>query len=65
MQRRLTLSRREAMVMVDPRGTGMAPFTFWSADEVRAPKFAPAEGDLDPEMVAIGQHDHQTTDREI
>jgi DNA end-binding protein Ku len=50
---RLTLSRRERMVMVDPRGTGMALFALRSADEVRAPQFPAAEGDLDPEMVAI------------
>jgi DNA end-binding protein Ku len=50
---RLTLSRRERMVMVDPRGTGMALFTLRSADEVRVPQFPAAEGDLDPEMVAI------------
>lgn len=50
---RLTLSRRERMVMVEARGTGMALFTLRAADEVRAPQFADAEGDLDPEMVAI------------
>jgi DNA end-binding protein Ku len=33
---RLTLSRRERMVMVEPRGTGMALFTLRAADEVRA-----------------------------
>jgi DNA end-binding protein Ku len=50
---RLTLSSRERMVMVDPRGTGMALFTLRSAGEVRVPQFPAAEGDLDPEMVAI------------
>jgi len=51
---RLTLSRRERMVMVDPRGAGMALFTLRSADEVRAPQFATAEGaPLDAEMVTI------------
>ncbi|MBV8400985.1 MAG: hypothetical protein JOZ17_19970, partial [Acetobacteraceae bacterium] len=50
---RLTLSRRERMVMVDPRGAGMALFTLRAADEVRTPQFGGAEGDLDPEMVAI------------
>jgi non-homologous end joining protein Ku len=33
---RLTLSRRERMVMVEPRGTGMALFTLRAANEVRA-----------------------------
>src|SRR5256886_494265 len=49
----LTLSRRERMVMVEPRGTGMALFTLRAAGEVRAPQFGSAEGDLDAEMVAI------------
>jgi hypothetical protein len=39
---RLTLSRRERMVMVEPRGSGMALFT------LRA-----AAGNLDADMVAI------------
>ena len=50
---RLTLSRRERMVVVEPRGTGMALFTLRAAGEVRAPQFGSAEGDLDTEMVAI------------
>jgi hypothetical protein len=50
---RLTLSRRERMVMAEPRGTGMALFTLRAAAEVRAPQFGSAEGDLDAEMVAI------------
>jgi DNA end-binding protein Ku len=50
---RLTLSRRERMVMVEPRGTGMALFTLRAADEVRAAQFPSAEGELDHEMVAI------------
>src|ERR1700731_5411994 len=50
---RLTLSRRERMVMVEPRGTGMALFTLRAAGEVRVPQFGSTEGDLDAEMVAI------------
>ena len=50
---RLTLSRRERMVMVEPRGTGMALFTLRAAAEVRAPQFDSVVGDLDAEMVAI------------
>ena len=41
------------MVVVEPRGTGMALFTLRAAGEVRAPQFGSAEGDLDAEMVAI------------
>jgi DNA end-binding protein Ku len=52
---RLTLSRRERMVMVEPRGTGMALFTLRAADEVRPAQFASAEGDLDAEMVTIAR----------
>ena len=49
----LTLSRRERVIMVDPRGTGMTLFTLRAAEEVRPAQFAEAKGDLDPEMVAI------------
>jgi DNA end-binding protein Ku len=52
---RLTLSRREHMVMVDPRGTGMVVMTLRAADEVRAPAFTAADGAVDPEMVAIAR----------
>src|ERR1700757_4470502 len=50
---RLTLSRRERMVMVEPSGIGMALFILRAASDVRAPQFGSAEGDLDAEMVAI------------
>jgi DNA end-binding protein Ku len=50
---RLTLSRRERMVMIEPRGIGMALFTLRAAAEVRASQFGSANGDLDAEMVAI------------
>jgi DNA end-binding protein Ku len=50
---RLTLSRRERAVMVEPRGTGMALFTLRAADEVRASEFGSADGNVDPEMIAI------------
>lgn len=52
---RLTLSRRERMVMVEPRGTGMALFTLRAAEEVRAPQFGIAEGELDAEMVSVAK----------
>jgi DNA end-binding protein Ku len=41
------------MVVVEPRGTGMALFTLRAADEVRASQFGGAEGDLDAEVVVI------------
>ena len=50
---RLTLARRERMVMVEPRDTGMALFTLRAAGEVREPQFGSVEDDLDAEMVAI------------
>ena len=40
---RLTLSRRERMVAVEPRGTGMALFTLRAAEEVRAAQFDVAD----------------------
>jgi DNA end-binding protein Ku len=52
---RLTLSRRERMVMVEPRGTGMALFTLRATEEVREAQFASAEGEVDAEMVAIAK----------
>jgi DNA end-binding protein Ku len=50
---RLALSRRERMVVVEPRGTGMALLTLRAAGEVRASQRGNAEGELDAEMVAI------------
>ena len=52
---RLTLSRRERMVMVEPRGAGVALFTLRAAEEVRAAQFGIAEGEPDAEMVAIAK----------
>jgi DNA end-binding protein Ku len=52
---RLTLRRRERMVLVEPRGADMALITLRAADEVRASQFGTAEGDLDAEMVAIAR----------
>src|SRR5215471_7885438 len=52
---RLTLSRRERVVMIEPRGTGMGLFTLRAAEEVRAAQFASAEGEVDTEMVAIAK----------
>jgi len=52
---RLTLSRRERIVAIEPRGTGMTLFTLRAAAEVRRPQFGSPEGDLDTEMVAIAR----------
>ena len=52
---RLTLRRRERMVLVEPRGADMALITLRAADEVRASQFGTAEGDLDAEMVPIAR----------
>src|SRR5947208_6480730 len=43
---RLTLSRRERMVMVEPSGIGMALFTLRAASEVRATEFVKLGGGL-------------------
>src|SRR5881394_1028840 len=50
---RLTLSRRERMVMVEPRGAGMALITLHAAEEVRTAEFGHLDGELEPEAVAI------------
>jgi hypothetical protein len=52
---RLTLSRRERMVMVEPRGTGMVLITLRAADEVRAPQFTSVDSAIDAEMLAIAR----------
>jgi DNA end-binding protein Ku len=52
---RLTLRRRERLVMVEPRGTGMALITLRAADEVQASQFDNFEGELDAAMVAIAR----------
>jgi len=50
---RLTMSRRERMIMIEPRSTGMVLITLRAADEVRAPQFSVADGAIDAEMLAI------------
>jgi DNA end-binding protein Ku len=51
----LTMSRRERMVMVEPRGTGMTLMTLRAAEEVRAPQFSETNGATDAEMLAIAR----------
>jgi DNA end-binding protein Ku len=52
---RLTMSRRERMVMIEPRGTRMVLITMRATDEVRAPQFSSAEAAIDAEMLAIAR----------
>jgi DNA end-binding protein Ku len=52
---RLTMSRRERVVMVEARGSGMVLITLRAADEVRAPQFMKAEGAIDADMLAIAR----------
>jgi DNA end-binding protein Ku len=52
---RLTLGRRERIVTVEPRGSGMALFTLRAAEEVRVPQFPEAEAELDHETVGIAK----------
>jgi DNA end-binding protein Ku len=52
---RLTMSRRERVVVVDPRGAGMVLITLRAAEEVRAAQFGQADGTIDPEMLAIAR----------
>jgi DNA end-binding protein Ku len=52
---RVTLSRRERPVMVEPRGAGMVLITWRASEEVRAAAFAKADTEIDPDMVAIAE----------
>jgi DNA end-binding protein Ku len=51
----LTMSRRERMVVVDPRGTGMVLITLRAAEEVRVPRFSKSDGAIDAQMLAIAR----------
>jgi DNA end-binding protein Ku len=50
---RVTLSRRERPVMVEPRGAGMVLITLRASEEVRAAAFETSDAEIDPDMVAI------------
>jgi DNA end-binding protein Ku len=53
---RITLSSRERLVLVEPRGGGLVMSTLRSSDEVRAAEFgANDEGRIDPELVALAE----------
>jgi DNA end-binding protein Ku len=52
---RLTMSRRERMVMIEPRNSGMVLITLRAADEVRASQFSKADAAIDGEMLAIAR----------
>jgi DNA end-binding protein Ku len=53
---RVTISSRERLVLVEPRGAGLVMSTVRSADEVRPAEFGPqAKGDIDADMVAIAE----------
>ena len=52
---RLTLSRRERMVIVEPRTAGMVLITLRAAEEVRAPKSTTADGAVGAEMLAVAR----------
>src|SRR5262249_16963113 len=52
---RLTLSRRERMVLVEPRGAGLALITLRSSEEVRTAQFDNLSDEVDPEMTSIAE----------
>jgi DNA end-binding protein Ku len=52
---RVTLSRRERPVMVEPRGAGMVLITLRASEEVRAAAFEKSDAEIDPDMVAIAR----------
>jgi DNA end-binding protein Ku len=51
---RVTLSRRERLVMVEPRDAGMVLITLRASEEVRAAAFGKADTEIDADMVAVG-----------
>ena len=62
---RITISSRERMVLVEPRGAGLVMSTLRSADEVRAAEFPETRGDIDTKMVGIAEDDHQAQGRHV
>ena len=52
---RVTLSRRERPVMVEPRGAGLVLITLRASEEVRAAAFEKSDAEIDAEMVAIAE----------
>jgi DNA end-binding protein Ku len=53
---RVTLSRRERPVMIEPRGAGMVLITLRASEEVRAAAFEKGDTDtVDAEMVAVAE----------
>ena len=50
---RVTLNRRERLVMIEPRDSGLVLITLRASEEVRAPAFATAEAAIDPDMVTV------------
>src|SRR5215471_9312740 len=50
---RVTLSRRERLVMIEPRDSGLVLITLRASEEVRAPSFATADAAIDPDMAAV------------
>jgi DNA end-binding protein Ku len=52
---RIVLSSRERQVLVEPLGGGMLMRTLRAANEVRKPEFGDADGEADPDMVAVAK----------
>ena len=50
---RVTLSRRERLILVEPRDGGMVAITLRASEEVRAASFPKSDMEIDPEMVAV------------
>jgi DNA end-binding protein Ku len=50
---RVTLSRRERLIMVEPRDAGMVAITLRASEEVRAAAFGKADTESDADMVAV------------
>src|SRR5215472_9521408 len=48
------ISRRERLVMVEPRDASLVLITLRAAEEVRTPSFATADTAVDADMMAVG-----------
>jgi DNA end-binding protein Ku len=52
---RVTLSRRERPVMIEPRGAGIVLITLRASEEVRAATFEQGDANIDADMVAVAE----------
>jgi len=52
---RVTITSRERLVLIEPRGAGLLMWTLHSTDEVRTAEFDKGGGEVDSDMLAIAE----------